>query len=514
MGASACVWRRALIAFNAGRVLAWAEDDCQPIDGPGFEQGAGRCQAKGVRTNGLPDEPDGEEFRYRAAVAKNPQKSAAWVQLGQALLARARASEAESSFRSALSLVPGEPAAHLDLGALLYERGAMQEAEHSFREVLQALPMLEEARHNLAVLLQRRLRYHEAMEVLEPLIAGSEEREPADASGQLYRELLDKTGRWSEAEVQLRRDGSAAGAAALGHFLLRRQRLQEAEPSLRAATGRRGAAADLGTTLWMLGRQAEALASWGRALELHSEHGLSPASFLVPVVEGEEAYRRFRAQEAAAFRATLAAEAPAFAASLSAALADLRRLENDPAWLVRWASERTDVCAGSCPYTRLTFDEWQAMAQRPALRAARGGVLLTLGSGLGEDCIFALAFGFSRCLLFDILCESMVASAKEIAERHGYAERMEYRCADVKLGTQRHESFGEASLVRIPQGPACDLDCRRSLHRRLSLEMAPGALLASASLPLADGLQVVDKFVVKHQYEEYPSEVFILQKSA
>eukprot|EP00439_Symbiodinium_sp_Y106_P073394 s147_g13.t2 len=33
MGVSACVWRRALIAVNAGLVLAKAEDDCQPMDG-------------------------------------------------------------------------------------------------------------------------------------------------------------------------------------------------------------------------------------------------------------------------------------------------------------------------------------------------------------------------------------------------------------------------------------------------------------------------------------------------
>ncbi|CAJ1441656.1 unnamed protein product, partial [Effrenium voratum] len=41
---------------------------------------------------------------------------------------------------------------------------------------------------------------------------------------------------------------------------------------------------------------------------------------------------------------------------------------------------------------------------------------VVVGSALGYQCAFALALGFSRCVGYDLLCDSMVAESQKMAE--------------------------------------------------------------------------------------------------
>jgi len=68
----------------------------------------------------------------QAAVAEAPEKSVAWVTLGQALKADARLDEAESAYREAIRLDGVNPLARMGLGELQTAAGKPTEAIHEY----------------------------------------------------------------------------------------------------------------------------------------------------------------------------------------------------------------------------------------------------------------------------------------------------------------------------------------------------------------------------------------------
>lgn len=108
----------------------------------------------------------------RKAIALQPDSSAAYSNLGSALLLQNRLEEAEAAFTSALNIDPGDAQTHNNLGNLLRNRQMLAEAAECYRKALALNPDFAEASNNLGgVLLMQgdleaaRTHYERALEL-------------------------------------------------------------------------------------------------------------------------------------------------------------------------------------------------------------------------------------------------------------------------------------------------------------------------------------------------------------
>jgi tetratricopeptide (TPR) repeat protein len=95
----------------------------------------------------------GAESAFRAAVARDPDISAAHVNLGLLLTRRAAWAEAGQHYRIALALAPHQVHAYLHYGALLAAQRRFAEAQTVYRHALAIDPQSPGALSNLGVLL-------------------------------------------------------------------------------------------------------------------------------------------------------------------------------------------------------------------------------------------------------------------------------------------------------------------------------------------------------------------------
>jgi tetratricopeptide (TPR) repeat protein len=101
---------------------------------------------------------------YRRALAKDPDRVEALINLGALLYEQADSPAAVDCFRKAVQLEPENPLAHYNLGSVLEELGELETARKHLREALQLKPGYADAHYNLAL-------------VCEKLGAGGEARE-------------------------------------------------------------------------------------------------------------------------------------------------------------------------------------------------------------------------------------------------------------------------------------------------------------------------------------------------
>ncbi len=177
-----------------------------------------------------------------AAVASAPQMGAAWVALGQALLAAGRKDEAESAYRQGICFGM-EALARLGLGELRIASGRPQEAIEEFERALHRQPTLVAAQMGAGNALAMMARHEQAMA--------------------RYEQALAMRPKLPEAFF------------AMGFVLARMGKLKEAEASYRRALVQRpdfaAAWINLGSLLRDLGREVYAEAALRRAVELRPD---------------------------------------------------------------------------------------------------------------------------------------------------------------------------------------------------------------------------------------------------
>ena len=184
---------------------------------------------------------------YRRSLALKTDEPGAWNNLGNALKLSGNVDEATASYRRALELDPRHVDAWFNLGTALLERGEVEPAQAAYREVLALNPRHRDALANLGVALRRSGRLDEAIDCGQRAMA----IDPRNLT--TLRNLchaLDAAGRHEEAEAGYRR------ALALDP--------RHAE----TLTG-------LGTTLARLLRVDEAIATQRQALAIEPDYALA-----------------------------------------------------------------------------------------------------------------------------------------------------------------------------------------------------------------------------------------------
>jgi tetratricopeptide (TPR) repeat protein len=279
------------------------------------------------------------ETLYRASLARNP---GAWLlqgELGNILLQRGQASEAEVCYETALKLNPDYVQAHNNLGDIFLNTGRVPAAIGQFQEALRLRPDAADAHVNLGSALARQGRLPPAIREYEEALR----RDPdsLEAHTDLGNALSD-SGRLPEAishyEAALRikaddaqsQNGLGAAlfrsgdiAAALGHYeraLQLRPEFAEAHYNLGNAFARLGRSDDsiaqyrqalrlrpdwpelhylLGVALAGVGRLPEAIAEYEQALRLKPEYPEAHANLAGALANSGQLPRAIAEYEAA-----------------------------------------------------------------------------------------------------------------------------------------------------------------------------------------------------------------------
>lgn len=100
---------------------------------------------------------------YAKAVAADPQRLAACVNLGRLLHEAGRLDEAERAYRAGLARCGEDPVVLFNLGVLLEDLGRDDDAAAAYRAALQRDPGMADAHYNLALLCEKLARPREAI---------------------------------------------------------------------------------------------------------------------------------------------------------------------------------------------------------------------------------------------------------------------------------------------------------------------------------------------------------------
>ncbi|MBN2431848.1 MAG: tetratricopeptide repeat protein [Acidobacteria bacterium] len=136
---------------------------------------------------------------YRQVVADYPVEKSAWLNMGNILLRRGGADEAETCYRTALSIDPLYARAELALGLLYRQQGRMADAWQHLQAASHKNPYLAEADYERANWLATTRRYEEAEQVYETYVQKRTDRAEAWYRLALVRQEVGKTAAAAEA---------------------------------------------------------------------------------------------------------------------------------------------------------------------------------------------------------------------------------------------------------------------------------------------------------------------------
>ena len=235
------------------------------------------------------------EAQFRKATALAPRSAEPLLELSNLLFAQDRAGEAEEYLRRARESQPNDPFTRHMVAEALRNAGRRQQAVAAYREVLRSDPEFAHAHVGLAAALVDLQRHEEALESLAR--AASFELDPATAATShfLAGRALKELGRMPEAAIRFQQaiENDPNHAEALDHLALwrfRQRRYQDALDLYRAQSVLKPDSAtiqaNIGVTLYYLGRPEEALAAMQRVLQLDADHPM--ARELVEKVRGDE----------------------------------------------------------------------------------------------------------------------------------------------------------------------------------------------------------------------------------
>ncbi len=124
-------------------------------DQEGAKGEAGRLLREGIRFYRGGDHGRAEEA-FRAALARDPASAESQNNLGLALRAQGRLTEAISAYQAAIRLRPDYPEAHHNLGVASFSLGRLEEAIRNFSEAIRLREGFAPAHLQLALALEQR----------------------------------------------------------------------------------------------------------------------------------------------------------------------------------------------------------------------------------------------------------------------------------------------------------------------------------------------------------------------
>jgi tetratricopeptide (TPR) repeat protein len=216
-----------------------------------------------------------EETLWRDTIAKNPRATAAYLNLGQALIKRGKTGEAIRCYEEALRIDPNFVEGHSNLGIALVQQGRLAEAVGHYEEALRINPAFAEAHNNLGTAFLRLGKLPEAIQQLEQALRLKPNY--VDAHNNLGTALA-RAGRIPEAiahwEQALRlRPDFAEAHNNLGSALAGNGQIQDAiahyQEALRLKPDYADAHNNFGNALLQEGKLLEAVEQYQRALALN-----------------------------------------------------------------------------------------------------------------------------------------------------------------------------------------------------------------------------------------------------
>ena len=224
----------------------------------------------------------GMQFRKAAALA--PDSAEPLLELSNLLFAQDRAGEAEEYLSRARDLQPNDPATLHNVAEALRRAGRRHESLAAYRNALQSDPDFAPAHVGLGAAFVDLQRYEQALEALAR--AGSLDMDPATAATSHYLagRALRELGRMPEAAARFEQaiESDPNHAEALDHLALWRfqqQRYKDALALYRAHSALEPDSptvhANIGVTLYFLGRPDEAVTAMERVLQLDGDHQMA-----------------------------------------------------------------------------------------------------------------------------------------------------------------------------------------------------------------------------------------------
>ena len=230
------------------------------------------------------DRLDSASAHFRRAAALTPDPVDALVELSNVMFLRDRDDEAEEYLRRARELRPSDPTMLLGVGEALRKAERHEEAIVFYRESLRIDPHFVGSRVGLGAAFFNLKRYEEAFDSLTRATMAETDPETAATAHYLAGRTLLELDRPAEAAVHfesaLERDPNHTKALAhLAHLRFGQKKYEDALDLYRThATLKPDSVtvhANIGVTLYFLGRHAEALESMERVLRLDPDHQMA-----------------------------------------------------------------------------------------------------------------------------------------------------------------------------------------------------------------------------------------------
>eukprot|EP00930_Biecheleria_cincta_P033046 TRINITY_DN22897_c0_g2_i3.p1 TRINITY_DN22897_c0_g2~~TRINITY_DN22897_c0_g2_i3.p1 ORF type:complete len:570 (+),score=104.17 TRINITY_DN22897_c0_g2_i3:183-1892(+) len=367
---------------------------------------------------------------------------------------------AEENHRLALRHNPNSVQPHVVLGSFLKNIGRSAEAEHCYHNALTLDPTMADVHLNLALLQDARRDAKAEDSFIAAIWRGPQ-------NSHAHREL--------------------------GRHYFRQGKLLEAERSFRTSIrleeshlGERDVSVLLAEVLFEQSKIPEALSVFTQAVNKWVFAGHSPISFMMTLEFGESGYAAAVRSERDAFNATcfsMGHLSKAMTAGLMTTLDAMRALETNPDFIRLWFMESRDMFdfhQSDKTYGAIWFNSWQVVARTAPFQAllattklrAGTATILVAGSGLGEQCLFAVALG-ARCVAYELLC-GMVSAGRALMDQHSLSGWISSHCSNV----EEAESFGHIQIAWL-NDKFWSPSVRERLLERLARELPLDALVLS-----------------------------------
>ena len=222
---------------------------------------------------------ESQETLWSDALAKNPNCSMAYTNLGFAFLQKGQADDALEEFQKALEINPNDVDAHNNVGMVLDDIGRVNEAIAEYQKALEINPNYAEAHTNLGVTLFRMGQLGASIEQYQMAVKINPKN--AQAHGDLGAALI-QNGHFDEAIAQYHKaleinPNFAEAHCNLGNALLQNGQLGEAIEQFQTAVkinpGFAQAHGNLGLALFQKGQLDDAIAEFEQALRLNPNLG-------------------------------------------------------------------------------------------------------------------------------------------------------------------------------------------------------------------------------------------------
>lgn len=264
---------------------------------------------------------------------------------------------------------------------------------------------------------------------------------------------------------------------------------------------------NIGEIRMLKGDQEAAEWNWKEACDVYARQGVSNAHLVINTRSfGERGYQEILKEEEKDIldcATKIEEERPGRLVKkpleLQNALKAFRATENNATWVLKWARNRYDTALGSAGktddnllYGAVWFAAWRTVCETEPVMAVQkqrpGGLVNVVGSGLGEQCLFALAVGFRKCVGYEIMCKGLVDPGRELLDQQGLNDFIEFKCEDARNVGR----LDETSLLFM-NDDAFPQELREEIWDKAARQLEPQSVLVTFGTD-NKGIPVSEKF--------------------